>query len=192
MPNSTDPIATAAQARARAIWRHVGPQRPPFAQAPGPGQESVWDYPRPPRLEADAREVLVMAGPVEIGRTRRVLRLLETATRRPSTCRPKMCRWPCFDRPKAHRSASGRARRATGRCLRASQAPFGARRSRRNEARCCRATLTCSARIGLQADAVRWARRVRLESPTSPPALSRVRERESCAAPSPARGRGLG
>ena len=78
MPNLIDPTDPAA--RARAMWRHVGQARPPFAQTPGPGQESVWDYPRPPRLEPDAREVLVMAGPVEIARTRRALRLLETAS----------------------------------------------------------------------------------------------------------------
>ncbi len=83
MSNSTDPTDPAhiaALARARAMWRYVGQARPPFAQAPGPGQESVWDYPRPPRLEPDAREVLVMVGPVEIARTRRALRLLETAS----------------------------------------------------------------------------------------------------------------
>ena len=83
MSKSTEPtelIFTPAQARARAMWRHVGQVRPPFAQTPGPGQESVWDYPRPPHLEPDAREVRVMAGPVEIARTRRALRLLETAS----------------------------------------------------------------------------------------------------------------
>ncbi|WP_295552468.1 DUF427 domain-containing protein [uncultured Pseudacidovorax sp.] len=66
--------------RARAQWRHVGDERPPFAQVPGPGQESVWDYPRPPRIEADSREVVVSAGDVEIARTRKALRLLETAS----------------------------------------------------------------------------------------------------------------
>ncbi len=29
---------------------------------PGPGQESVWDYPRPPRVEASAERVRVIAG----------------------------------------------------------------------------------------------------------------------------------
>ncbi|MDM0046570.1 DUF427 domain-containing protein [Variovorax dokdonensis] len=66
--------------RARAQWRHVGDARPPFAQAPGPGQESVWDYPRPPRIEADRREIVVRSGEVEIARTRSALRLLETAS----------------------------------------------------------------------------------------------------------------
>ncbi len=67
-------------ARARALWRHVGDERPAFAVPPGPGQESVWDYPRPPRLAPDAREVTVACGAVEIARTRGALRLLETAS----------------------------------------------------------------------------------------------------------------
>jgi len=67
-------------ARAAAMWRHVGCERPPFALPPGPGQESVWDYPRPPRLVPDAREVVVMAGSVEIARSCQALRLLETAS----------------------------------------------------------------------------------------------------------------
>ena len=37
----------------------------------GPGQESVWDYPRPPALVRDAREVVVRCGDVEVARTNR-------------------------------------------------------------------------------------------------------------------------
>ncbi len=73
----TDP---ARVARARAMWRWVGDERPPFAITPQPGQESVWDYPRPPRLAPDTREVVVRFGEVEIARTRRALRVLETAS----------------------------------------------------------------------------------------------------------------
>ena len=40
----------------------------------------MWDYPRPPRLEADVREVIVMVGAHEIARSQRTLRLLETAS----------------------------------------------------------------------------------------------------------------
>ena len=61
-------------------WRYHGQQRPPFAIAPGPGEESVWDYPRPPRIEPVLREVVVRAGEVEIARTRGALRVLETAS----------------------------------------------------------------------------------------------------------------
>jgi uncharacterized protein (DUF427 family) len=61
-------------------WSHVGRQRPPFAETPGPGQESVWDYPRPPRLAADPREVVVKLDDVVVATTRRAIRVLETAS----------------------------------------------------------------------------------------------------------------
>ena len=64
---------------ARAQWRWRGQQRPAFAPAPGPGQESVWDYPRPPAIVADRREVVIHWGKREIARTRRAIRVLETA-----------------------------------------------------------------------------------------------------------------
>jgi len=65
---------------AAALWRWTGTARPPFADVPLDGQESVWDYPRPPALASDTREVVVRVGGVEIIRTRRALRLLETAS----------------------------------------------------------------------------------------------------------------
>ena len=46
---------------------------------PGPGQESVWDYPRPPRVELSGRQVVVVLGGVEVCRTSRALRVLETS-----------------------------------------------------------------------------------------------------------------
>lgn len=61
-------------------WSYTGRQRPPFALEPGPGQESVWDYPRPPRIEPYPGEVVVRAGGDEIARTRRAVRVLETAS----------------------------------------------------------------------------------------------------------------
>ncbi|MEM7436955.1 MAG: DUF427 domain-containing protein [Myxococcota bacterium] len=67
-------------ARARAKWRFRGDDRPEFALAPGPGQESVWDYPRPPRIVADPREVRVLYNDVPIADTRNALRVLETAS----------------------------------------------------------------------------------------------------------------
>lgn len=66
--------------QARLTWRYRGQERPPFAVLPGPGQESVWDYPRPPGMVSDAREVIVRAGAHEIARSRRSVRLLETAS----------------------------------------------------------------------------------------------------------------
>ena len=47
---------------------------------PGPGQESVWDYPRPPRIEPDARRIRVLVGGVTIADTTHALRVLETAS----------------------------------------------------------------------------------------------------------------
>ena len=45
--------------RARAQWRWRGEDRPPFANVPGPGQVSVWDFPRPPELVRETREIVV-------------------------------------------------------------------------------------------------------------------------------------
>lgn len=46
---------------------------------PEPGQESVWDYPRPPALEVTTRLVQVECGGVMIAETRRAQRVLETS-----------------------------------------------------------------------------------------------------------------
>lgn len=53
--------------------------RHPKPEPPGPGQESVWDYPRPPALEASARSVEVWLGGVRVARTTRSWRVLETS-----------------------------------------------------------------------------------------------------------------
>jgi uncharacterized protein (DUF427 family) len=52
---------------------------PPEAVAPGPGPESVWDYPRPPRLEPSERLIQVRFGGVRLAETRRSMRVLETS-----------------------------------------------------------------------------------------------------------------
>jgi uncharacterized protein (DUF427 family) len=46
---------------------------------PGPGQESVWDYPRPPRVEPTDKRVQVFFGGRKIADTRRAKRVLETS-----------------------------------------------------------------------------------------------------------------
>ena len=46
---------------------------------PGPGQESVWDYPRPPRLENSSKLVRVIFNGEVIAETRNALRVLETS-----------------------------------------------------------------------------------------------------------------
>ena len=47
--------------------------------APGPGQESVWDYPRPPRLEPTPRHIQVYFNGLLLADTRRAYRVLETS-----------------------------------------------------------------------------------------------------------------
>ena len=46
---------------------------------PGPGQESVWDYPRPPATEPSSSHVVVAFGGRVIADTRRAIRVLETS-----------------------------------------------------------------------------------------------------------------
>jgi uncharacterized protein (DUF427 family) len=45
----------------------------------GPGQESVWDYPRPPRLESASQRLRVVLGGELIAETTDGLRVLETS-----------------------------------------------------------------------------------------------------------------
>ena len=53
---------------------------PPVTPDPvGPGQESVWDYPRPPRIEPSTEEIEIRLGGEVIARTRSSYRVLETS-----------------------------------------------------------------------------------------------------------------
>lgn len=66
-------------AAGKIIWAYTGNKRPPFAETPATGQESVWDYPRPPKLIADHRRVVVQSGDLLIADSRENYRILETA-----------------------------------------------------------------------------------------------------------------
>jgi uncharacterized protein (DUF427 family) len=46
---------------------------------PAPGQESVWDYPRPPRLEPTPKHLQIIFNTVVIADTKRADRVLETS-----------------------------------------------------------------------------------------------------------------
>jgi uncharacterized protein (DUF427 family) len=46
---------------------------------PQPGQESVWDYPRPPRVESTSRRIRVIFNGVTIADSTRTFRVLETS-----------------------------------------------------------------------------------------------------------------
>ena len=54
-------------------------QQRPTPETPGPGQESVWDYPRPPAIEDTDEHVQVWFADVLVANTRRALRVLETS-----------------------------------------------------------------------------------------------------------------
>ena len=62
------------------MWDYCGQQRPDFAIEPGPGEESVWDYPRPPVAEACSRSVEVKDGKTVVARSVASYRIKETAS----------------------------------------------------------------------------------------------------------------
>ena len=62
------------------MWSYSGQRRPDFALAPAPGEESVWDYPRPPVLVEERRRVTINWGNIRVLSTDRCFRVLETAS----------------------------------------------------------------------------------------------------------------
>jgi uncharacterized protein (DUF427 family) len=66
--------------RERDRWRNFPRQRPRHVETPGPGQESVWDYPRPPRVEPERRIVRIEFAGEVIAESDRALRVLETSS----------------------------------------------------------------------------------------------------------------
>ncbi|MEL7186600.1 MAG: DUF427 domain-containing protein [Pseudomonadota bacterium] len=58
----------------------TGQSRPEFAIEPGPGQESVWDYPRPPAIVRDGRQVEVYDGKSLLARSKAAYKVMETAS----------------------------------------------------------------------------------------------------------------
>lgn len=78
MTSPTPPPSPWLQAaREQWIWR--GQARPFFASDPRPGQTSVWDFPRPPRLAPEPREVRIVWGGVAVACSTRAVRVLETS-----------------------------------------------------------------------------------------------------------------
>ncbi len=60
-------------------WRNLKRERPAEIVIPASWQESVWDYPRPPRVEPTSRHLWVEFAGVVIAESRRAYRVLETA-----------------------------------------------------------------------------------------------------------------
>ena len=54
--------------------------RPDFAVEPGAGQESVWDYPRPPAIRREDRVVEVRDGDDVVARSQEAYKVMETAS----------------------------------------------------------------------------------------------------------------
>jgi uncharacterized protein (DUF427 family) len=71
--------ASPAIIAARGKWAYRGQKRPPFAEPVGEGELSVWDFPRPPRLESVSEVLRVVHGESEIARSENGRRVLETA-----------------------------------------------------------------------------------------------------------------
>ena len=74
--------ATATKLALLAIRRRLGHTQTvqrPQPIPPGPGQESVWDYPRPPRVEPTDSRIEIVFNDVVIASSTRALRVLETS-----------------------------------------------------------------------------------------------------------------
>ncbi len=65
--------------RAFIMWKYTGQQRPDFATDIQPGEESVWDYPRPPAIKHDNRNIIIGERDNIIAKSCNSLRILETA-----------------------------------------------------------------------------------------------------------------
>ena len=66
--------------KARAKWKYRGDVRPDFAEMTEGEQESVWDYPRPPKVDPDSRKVVVKCGSVIVAESTGSIRILETSS----------------------------------------------------------------------------------------------------------------
>jgi hypothetical protein len=64
----------------RQMWRNFPRIRPATIVPPGPGQVSVWDYPRPPRTEPLAARVRVEFEGLVLADSLRALRVCETSS----------------------------------------------------------------------------------------------------------------
>ena len=77
----TEPVAielTPRLEREARAWH--GSRRPPSVETPGPGQRSVWDFPRPPAVERVLERVQVELAGVVVADTHACLRVCETAS----------------------------------------------------------------------------------------------------------------
>jgi len=66
----------------KAFYRNKVRERPAAAEivTPGPGQESVWNYPRPPRVRAISKSGKVELNGHEVASSSNILKVMETAS----------------------------------------------------------------------------------------------------------------
>ncbi len=62
------------------MWEYEGKHRPDFYIEPESGQESVWDYPRPPVIVTDPRLIVIKYRNNIIAQSNQTVRVLETAS----------------------------------------------------------------------------------------------------------------
>src|SRR4029450_3073887 len=76
----TGSVSRATEASGEEFASAYPPYMPvrPVPEPVAPGQESVWDYPRPPAIRASDEEIIVILGGVEIVETGTSWRVLET------------------------------------------------------------------------------------------------------------------
>ena len=63
----------------KAYWQAFERERPRDIATPLPGQESVWDYPRPPRIEPVQGRLRVEFAGITVADTTRAVRVIETS-----------------------------------------------------------------------------------------------------------------
>src|SRR5262249_57395702 len=66
---------------------------------PRPGQESAWQYPRPPRIELSSRHLVVVFAGEVVAETTRAMRVLETSQPPAYYIPPSDYRRACFRPP---------------------------------------------------------------------------------------------
>lgn len=71
---------------------------------PQPGQESVWDYPRPPRIERSPKKIEVVFNGVTIAESQNTYRILETSHPPVYYIPPKDIQTECLQPGTANRS----------------------------------------------------------------------------------------
>ncbi|KAJ3228107.1 hypothetical protein HK099_006732 [Clydaea vesicula] len=67
--------------RAIEKWKYTGKERPEFAEIPADDQESVWDYPRPPSITSESKQIKIFTKEkILIAKTSYSIKICETSS----------------------------------------------------------------------------------------------------------------